>query len=94
MDFLAGYQTLLSISQQMLELARQQNWEALAAAESRRSALLATLPQQLPAMPAATGSAITRIIHQIQDCDREILDYVTPWREQTANLLARLNQGR
>lgn len=90
MDLQATYTMLVEISRQMLEFAEHQDWESLAAAESRRSALLTNMPAKLPALSPLAKAGIEAAILQIQDCDREILEYVTPWREQVASLLARL----
>lgn len=89
-----SYSTLLELSRQMLEQARQQEWESLAATEARRASLLAKLPARLPALSPTESAAIATAIRQIQDCDREILEYVTPWREQAATLLSRLTPAR
>lgn len=94
MSLQASYTTLLELSQQMLEQARQQEWESLATTEARRTALLAKLPARMPALSPADSAAIATAIRQIQACDREILEYVTPWREQAATLLSRLAPAR
>ncbi|WP_265948201.1 flagellar protein FliT [Dechloromonas sp. A34] len=94
MSLLASYTTLLELSQRMLEQARQQEWESLAATEALRASLLAKLPARLPALSPADSTAVATAIRQIQACDREILEYVTPWREQAATLLSRLTPAR
>jgi hypothetical protein len=94
MSLLVSYTTLLELSRQMLEQARQQEWESLAATEARRASLLAKLPARLPALSPTENTAVASAIRQIQDCDREILEYVTPWREQAATLLSRLTPAR
>jgi len=90
MSLLASYTTPLELSRQMLEQARQQEWESLAATEAHRASLLAKLPARLSALSPADSTAVASAIRQIQACDREILEYVTPWREQAATLLSRL----
>lgn len=94
MSLLASYTTLLELSRQMLEQARQQEWESLAATEAQRAALLSKLPARIPALSPADSTAIATAIRQIQACDHEILEYVTPWREQAATLLSRLAPAR
>ena len=85
MSQLASYTKLLMLSKQMRELAKQQQWESLATMEGERAALLANT-----ALASAEISAIGACIRQIQECDRAILDYVTPWREHAEKLLSRL----
>lgn len=90
MTQLASYTKLLMLSKQMLELAKHQQWESLATMESERAALLSTIPSKYAALAATEISAIGACIRQIQECDRAILDYVTPWREHAEKLLSRL----
>lgn len=87
---LDSYRSLLELSQEMLALARQQDWDALPAAERRRAALLASIPAQLPARHAPEAAAIGGLIRQIQACDREILEHVQPWMADAGKLLERL----
>lgn len=86
----AGYAKLLALSQCMLTLAKNQEWEKLAQTAEERAQLLPSLVRQ----PANTGTAETRevaeAIQQIQVIDQEVLDYVRPWREHAAMLLTRL----
>lgn len=85
------YSTLLKLSQNMLELAQLQDWDALAQTEKQRASIIAALPTIPPTLSVAACNEITSCIKKIQACDQEIDDYVTPWREQVATLLARLN---
>ncbi|MDP2881471.1 MAG: flagellar protein FliT [Azonexus sp.] len=78
--------TLLELSRQMLELAKQQEWESLAKAQAQRATLIAGMSPGNPAELAAMAPTF----REIQSIDREILEYVTPWREDVAKLLARL----
>jgi len=90
MTQLASYTKLLMLSKQMRELAKQQQWESLATMEGERAALLAATSTINTALASAEISAIGACIRQIQECDRAILDYVTPWREHAEKLLSRL----
>lgn len=87
---LPKYAALLELSQQMQVLARNEDWELLAQVEAQRAAMLASLPVALPTLSSTECLAIADCIRQIQACNNEILEYVTPWREQTAKLLSRL----
>lgn len=86
----AGYTTLLELSRQMLELAKQQAWESLALAQEQRATLIARLGSANSAMAPAELATVAQTIREIQGLDREVLEYVTPWREDVAKLLSRL----
>lgn len=94
MSLPASYTKLLDLSRQMLELAQRQEWELLATAEAQRASLLAGIPAPHSGLSAAESAAIAATIRQIQSCDSEILEYVTPWREHAATLLSRLAPSR
>lgn len=74
----------------MLELAKQQQWEALAQAQGQRVKLISEpspgSSASLPADPTSEAQAI----REIQSLDSEILAYVTPWRADVAKLLSHL----
>lgn len=82
---------MLALSSQMLELAKQQNWESLAQAQEQRARLIAGLPPALASMTPAEQAATRLSIQEIQGLDSEILAYVTPWRDDVAKLLSRLS---
>ena len=86
----AGYTQLLALSRQMLALAKSQEWEALAQIEAQRAELLASLPRLSAGRGQSVIGEIANTIRQIQEIDREVLDYVMPWREHAAVLLSRL----
>ncbi|NTV69451.1 MAG: flagellar protein FliT [Azonexaceae bacterium] len=86
----AGYTTLLELSRQMLEQAKQQAWEPLAMAQEQRATLIARLSLANQAMTPAEQASVAQIIREIQGLDREVMEYVTPWREDVAKLLSRL----
>jgi len=90
MSLPAGYAKLLEISRQMPLFARAQDWEALARCESERGQLLAALPTPPVPRSANETAAIRICLQEIQDCDRQVLEYVLPWREQVGQLLGKL----
>lgn len=90
---LAQYESLLGLSRQMAELARQQSWEALTQLESRRVELLGQLPPSIATLPAPERADIAAAIRQIQECDETVLEYLIPWREHAGTLLAHLKPG-
>lgn len=84
------YTELLLLSEKMLVLAKNQEWEALGKIEAQRAQMLPGLCCQPANLELAAFEEIADVIRQIQAIDREILDYVTPWREQAATLLSHL----
>lgn len=84
---------LLRLSQQMLELAKSQQWEALTEIQTQRAQILPELSLQINDLVLTEAGDIAKVIRQIQDIDQQILDYVTPCREQTAALLNRLTSS-
>lgn len=90
----ASYSKLLTLTKQMLELAKRQEWENLAQLETERTSLLAGISTRYKALAPAETAAIANCIREIQDCDKAILDYVVPWQEHAATLLSRLEPTR
>lgn len=87
----ARYSEMVELSRQMLVHAQNQDWELLSQTEAARLRLLDSTPPQLPSLPPKESEAIANSIQEILAYDREILEYVTPWREQTELLLSRLS---
>lgn len=90
MTRLARFEALLDISQQMVEQARQQSWEVLAQLETQRAALIDQLPHDFSTSSTTEQAAIAGAIHQIEDCNKAVLEYVMPWREHAEALLVHL----
>lgn len=86
----ASYTALLELSRQMLEQAKSQEWESLPLAQEQRVLLIAGITAKRPALTTSEIAELAPTIRKIQELDREILEYVTPWREDAAKLLARL----
>lgn len=82
------YEKLASLTQQMLEAARVQDWDELASIGVTRDRLVATLPGKLPTMSANDSARIAGSIASILASHTEIADRAGPWLEQTAHLLA------
>lgn len=90
MSLPASYAKLLELSRQMQLAARAQDWERLSRNEAERGRLIATLPAQPAYRSTSEAAAIGACLREIQDCDRQVLDYVLPWREQVGRLLGKL----
>lgn len=90
MPLLETFRNVLALSEEMVKLARDQDWDALTVKERQRAAMLATLPVTLPAN-TSDSAALAELIKQIQACDSEVREYVEPWMEHTQGLLAGLS---
>jgi hypothetical protein len=86
----ASYAALLELSRQMLEQAKRQEWESLPLTQEQRVSLIAGIVAKRPALTTSEIAALAPTIRKIQELDREILEYVTPWRDDVAKLLSRL----
>lgn len=85
---LENYQRLLHISQQMPALARQEQWDALAALQAERTQLFELLPSS-PNMTNSTQQAlIRRTLLEIQACDEQVREYLLPCHELIGKLIA------
>lgn len=83
----AYYQHLLDLSQGMLKAGNAQDWDQLIELEQQRKAALNLPP---PAINQdGTGPSIA-LIHQIQACDRELLEKLEAWMDH-ARVLLRLD---
>lgn len=89
-----GYPTLLKLTRQMLELAKQQEWEALAKAQEQRATLIADMSAASPSLTSAQLATIAPTLREIQSLDREIFEHLSPWHEDVAKLLARLTPSQ
>ncbi len=90
MRLLTCYENLLSLSQKMEALAREQAWDELTQTEAERRTLVASLPtSRLAALPPGDQQAIALLIKQIQHCDQTVRDYVLPWQDSVSTLLTR-----
>ena len=80
---------LLLLSANMAELAEQQSWELLIAAERQRAGLLPLLMQYSRGKVSSTD--MRALIKQIQEYDKQTLAYVVPWMKDTQKLIAKLD---
>lgn len=89
-EILAIYETVASITDQMLAAARTGDWEQLAALESRCSSQVEILKQNdqppQPLTPLAREKK-TRIIKKILEDDRQIRDITEPWMAQLSAMM-------
>ena len=89
MSLLSDYETLLDLSQKMALLAREQAWDDLLEAESKRRELLKGMTTaELLRLPTAQQQTVAKIINQIQDFDQSVMEYVLPWQDHVRPLLA------
>lgn len=83
------YETVASISEQMLAAARNGDWDELAALEARCSGHVEVLKTSEPPVPLA-GTVRERkveIIKKILADDREIRNITEPWMNKLSRLI-------
>jgi flagellar protein FliT len=88
-EVLSLYESVASITHQMLDAARTGDWELLVQLESRCSSHVQTLRNEEPRAPL-TGPLRDRkvkIIHKILKDDREIRNITTPWMAQLSAMM-------
>jgi flagellar protein FliT len=83
------YETVAIITGQMLEAARERDWDQLAALESRCSSHINILKNGEAATPltGAVRDQKVRIINKILADDREIRNITEPWMAHLAGLI-------
>ena len=89
-ELTTAFQNLLSLSERMVLLAREQEWNALVDLEKERSRIASRLPAKLPALPKAEVRVVTQAIKRILECNESIHGHVGPWMEHVGTLLAAL----
>ena len=95
-DIIALYETVAVITHQMLEAARNGDWEQLAALESRCTSHVATIKSgESPApLTGAVRERKVKIIQKILADDREIRTITEPWMRQVSALMNSNNAER
>lgn len=93
MSLLEKYTSATELTRRMLEAARVQNWEELAAAGAARDNILEDLPQNLPPMSVQDSREMARLIEEILGFHAIITNHCAPWLEHTARLLAAFDQA-
>jgi len=87
-DWPTRYTELLIISRLMLETASRQEWDELIRLGEERAQLVATLPEQLPPMPAQSSVFVAEALQEILECDRKVYERVQPWLQHVGKMLA------
>ena len=82
------YQRLLHLSQQMPPLARQEQWDALAALQAERSQLFEHLPSRKTIQNSTQQALVQRTLLEIQACDEQVREYLLPCHELIGKLIA------
>lgn len=83
---------LLGLSQQMLSLARQGEWENVNEIQAERQRII---EKEFPLSPGPTEAGdVAREIQAILDLDRELLELAGTQQKEIGQTLGKLNQGR
>ena len=85
----AQYREILTLSRQMLEAGKAQEWDSLLALEKKRQDLFSTLPA-VSRTPHQMG--LSNTLREILSCDGELMDKVEHWL-QHARILLRMPSG-
>lgn len=93
MSLLEDYTSATELTRRMLEAARTQDWEELAATGAARDRLLVAPPETLPAMSARDSQQLARLIEEMLAFHDEIADHAGSWLKHTARLLAAFDQS-
>ena len=94
-QIIATYETILSITGQMLEAARKKDWDYLQALEEECRAIMAVLKV---ANPAPLGGDYQQrkveIIHKVLADDAEIRNITQPWVAHLQNVLGSIGREK
>ena len=88
-EVLSLYETVATITDQMLAAARNGDWEQLVALESRCANHIETLMVEEPraALPKEERERKVSIIRKILEDDREIRNITEPWMAQLSVMI-------
>lgn len=88
-EVLSLYETVATITDQMLAAARNGDWEQLVALESRCANHIETLKVEEPraALPKEERERKVNIIRKILEDDREIRNITEPWMAQLSMMI-------
>ena len=89
-EIIAVYETVAILTGQMLEAARNGDWDELAVLESRCTSQVDILRNEespIPALSGAIREKKVKIIQQILEDDREIRNLTEPWMAQLSALI-------
>lgn len=86
-----NYQEILEHTRQMLEFARQQDWNALTAAGERQRALVESAAAHQRAIYGPEKQRLAATIAEIEKINAEIIERVQAW-QQHVKILLRLNK--
>ncbi len=99
-DTLPIYENMAVISNQMLDAARNANWELLSALELRSSAYIETLKKngasedQIDNSDNALRERKVALIKKILADDRDIRNLTEPWMKQLSSLIKNTGNER
>lgn len=88
-EVLSLYETVATITDQMLAAARTGNWEQLIELESRCASHVETLKLEEPraALPEEERQRKVKLIRKILEDDREIRNITEPWMAQLSTMI-------
>jgi len=72
-DGLARYQALLELTQQMLSLARAEDWDALQALLPEQERIMAGVPNLAALLPENSTNDIAQLLRNIDTANQEVI---------------------
>ena len=94
-QIIAAYETILSITGQMLEAARRKDWDHLQTLEGDCRAIIAILMAANPApLDGDYQQRKVEIIHRVLADDAEIRNITQPWMAHLQNVIGGISRGK
>ena len=94
-QIIAAYETILSITGQMLEAARRKDWDYLQVLEEACKAIIAMLIAANPApLDGDYQQRKVEIIHRVLADDAEIRNITQPWMAHLQNVIGGISRGK
>ncbi|CAK0772110.1 flagellar protein FliT [Gammaproteobacteria bacterium] len=87
-----SWQRVIELTNQMLQAAKDEEWESLAQIEEERRTLIYTHPPAPPADPAGRA-VVLQTVQQILDIDRQIISLCQEGQQVLAGKLHSLRVG-
>lgn len=85
-----SWSMVLHLSREMVRLAREQEWEAVAEHEAQRGQLLETLPS----IDNTTESGVTAAMSEVVQLDKELMALCRLAQDEVVKALGALSAGR
>lgn len=89
---LLGWQQVMTLSQEMIGLAKEQQWEALILKESERKTLLVSFFSQ--PIPAEVAPTFASAVQSLMEMDKQMLSLFGAKRSEISQKMSGMKKGR